>query len=318
MQVTGETCQASARGQGELRLHLPALSRTFQAATALVRDPKRLELQAVLNMVLRDPLLSIRLLDQANATREAHKRPISNLEQAVYMLGPLTVTGVVLGMNLMSPPIRLQGKAQWLLDQLVRHSLATAFLTRFLYGRAVGDESGANVAFAAGLLHDYGKIVLLYNKPQQAAAAYAAGSGLPVDRRLRERQCFGYCHTHAGDLAATRLHLPGPLHDVIAHHHDLRPADREQAPARLRRMTCAANQAAKAMGFGFPDRSEWKRCLAHPVWRTLLRCDFPMFRQVDSLADVLIQQTASLHAFVHLQSLALAWPKHGSSVGKFL
>jgi len=158
------------------------------------------------------------------------------------------------------------------------------------------------VALTAGLLHDFGKIILVYTYPEEAVALYEGG-GLDAhvqadDLREMERLLFGCDHAEAGEFAALRLRFPEPILHVIRHHHspelcpDPTPAD------RLVRTVAAANLGAKAFGYAVGGEACWETCAASPAWQRLVEQDLPHVRTTEDLALMLDWVRPDVGAYV--------------------
>jgi len=136
------------------------------------------------------------------------------------------------------------------------HSLGVACCARALAG--VGNKVDPDDAFLAGLLHDFGKMVLDEYVPTeyQEAVKHANIEGVPV--REGEQHVFDVEHAYVGRKITGQWGLPDRLVQAVANHHhydvllkDADPAEPEGFQAlALAQITCLANQLAKAFGFG--------------------------------------------------------------------
>ena len=291
---------------GRLELRCPPLPQTLVEATHLIDHPEQLEVGPVTAMVQRDPIVVAKLLHIVNSAYYGLRSTINSVERAVVMLGPVAVAGIVVGMNMLRLNAVLDGPALRCFDRLIRHSLATAFLLRHLVeassGRAArGGASRVGVSFTAGLLHDFGKIILVYNFPKEALELYDKRSldeqiQEPDIRRL-EQLLFGCDHTEAGEYVARKLGFPDALTDVIRYHHGDEHTLPDRETARLLRATAVANLAAKAMGYAIETPPSWEEALAEDVWAALLP-DLPHYSRATALADDLRAQQEHLDQYV--------------------
>jgi HD-like signal output (HDOD) protein len=81
------------------------------------------------------------------------------------------------------------------------------------------DLDVAEQAFAAGLLHDLGKLLLAANLPEafRQAIALAREQGRPVWEA--ESQVLGVCHAELGACLLGIWGLPAPIVEAVALHH---------------------------------------------------------------------------------------------------
>src|SRR5690606_36660664 len=139
------------------------------------------------------------------------------------MLGPVAVAGIVVGMNMLRLRMTLDGRGTDTFRRLTQPSVATAFITRqnlewpprerpLSHHRA---SARMGVSFTAGMLHDFGKIILVYNFPDEAVGFYdPRGLGDSVkdeDSRHLEQLLFGCDHCEAGEYVARKLNCPENL-----------------------------------------------------------------------------------------------------------
>ena len=75
-------------------------------------------------------------------------------------------------------------------------------------------------AFAAGVLHDIGKVIILLNRPEEYAEVQKRLEQGAPDCAAVERAVLGFDHTRVGDLLLTRWSMPDGLRAVARWHHD--------------------------------------------------------------------------------------------------
>lgn len=291
---------------GRLELRCPPLPHTLVEALDLVDHPEQIEVRTVTAMLERDPLVVARLLQTVNSAYYGLHRTVSSPERAVVMLGPVAVVGIIVGMSMLRLRSVLDGPAGSCFSQLIRHSVATAYLTSFLLDEAAEPDAPKvhparrGAGFTAGLLHDFGKIILVYNFPAEAVALYeeqALNAHVSTDDfREMESLLFGSDHTEAGEFAALKLHFPEPLTRVIRHHHAPERAGGGAAAEALVGAVAVANLAAHAMGHGFGSPTSWEDALADPAW-SLYATRTPAFT-IDTLAEALEARQDDLDRYV--------------------
>ena len=291
-----------------LDLRCPPLPQTLSDALELIHRPERLEVGPVTEMVERDPAVVARLLQTVNSAYYGLERPVSNTQRAVVLLSPVAVTGLVVGMNMLKLRSIMEGPATVCFLRLIRHNTAVAYLARHLHDELPSNgpsrvrDDFVGDAFTSGLLHDFGKIILVYNRPEEAVALYEDGSleqevQNPNDQELEEL-LFGFDHTEAGEYAARTLNFPEAVIHAIARHHDADALTDDGPAGRMLRAVTAANRAAKAMGHAFGASTDWDACMDHPVWDLLLERDLPHLDDRRHLRDTLRIEQDSVDAYV--------------------
>lgn len=307
-----------------LELRCPPLPQTLLQALELMKMPEKMGIGSITDVVRRDPVVAARLLHTANSAHYGLRKRIGSVDRAVVMLGPVAVAGIVLGMHILRLRTTVEGPTAGCIQQLVRHSTATAYLTRYLLehvpsigdapspqsnGTAVRLSRGMGMPFTCGLLHDFGKFILIYNYQDDALRVYGrdviVGTAAMQDVREAERRHFGCDHTEAGAFAARKLHFPEALVDVIRHHHDPPTQAADQKTNRITRATAAANLAAKAMGYGHPSDRSMAEIGEHPLWQELADHHLNLEESPRSLIEELLRQKPHLDRYVQDASEAV-------------
>lgn len=288
----------------KLELRCPPLPQTLMEAMELIEQPEKLEVGPVTEMVQRDPIVVARLLQIVNSAYYGLRHPISSADRAVVMLGPVAVAGIVVGMNMLKLRSMLDGPAAPCFLRLIRHSIATAFLTRHLLDHdAARSMTRIGVGFTSGLLHDFGKIILVYNFPEEAVRFYDNRALdeqlLDEDERHLEQLLFGCDHTEAGEYVARKLRFPDTLTDVIRLHHEPDRSSGSPETDRVVRAVAVANLAATAMGYAFTHERRWEACQEAPVWSAFLAAQAARYPSADALLADLHAQQLHLDAYVH-------------------
>jgi HD-like signal output (HDOD) protein/CheY-like chemotaxis protein len=163
-----------------------------------------------------DPAATAKVLHLVNSSAYTAGHRISDVAEAVSLLGLHTVRGLALGHGLIHP-FEPGGAvpAGWI-EALTRHAVETARLSRLL---AAG-TGGASEAFAAGLLHEVGQLVLASSRPAAFAVALAAwrDAGAHATLAAAELAALGVSHVEAGTDLLGRWGLPAPVVEAVAGH----------------------------------------------------------------------------------------------------
>jgi putative nucleotidyltransferase with HDIG domain len=174
------------------------------------------ELEDVVAIVQSDLALTARLLRFTNSAAFGLGREVDSVEEAVRFAGDKIITGLALegsATRVYASELSAygcEGGALW------RHSLITALFAREFAQRS-RDRSKSGLAFAAGLLHDVGKVVLAGHMP-------ASPSELLTDREvpdfeMLEQRATGADHSELGAQVAEHWELPRAIVESIRHHH---------------------------------------------------------------------------------------------------
>ena len=290
----------------QLELRCPPLPQTLMEALELMEHPENLEVRPVTRIVQRDPFVVARLLHIANSAYYGLRNTISSAERAVVMLGPVAVVGIVIGMNMLKLRSVFEGRVNEIINKLTEHGIATAFLARHLLegpprsNQPLFERIGAS--FTAGLLHDFGKLVLIYNFPDKAAALYDQKI-IPIhlkgDEPLeREQLIFGYDHIEAGEYAARKLGFAEELTCAIQFHHHPEACGEHTGNRRLVWGVAAANVAAKMLGYHFERPLPIEEATSLPIWQQLIENRYVAHHTPEALIEDLFAQKPHLQAYL--------------------
>jgi HD-like signal output (HDOD) protein/serine phosphatase RsbU (regulator of sigma subunit) len=172
--------------------------------------------QEIAQKVSTDPLLTAELLRMVNTPLFGLGKEIQSIQHAVTILGSKALRNVVLCLSI-GQVIDERAFATLDIKPFWEDSLRRAVTARLL-----ATHSGLNPddAFTAGLLQDFGLLVLLHLFPDKQPHWAELRIMTPAERLQEENQLFG--HTH--DVVAAQLMqhwgLPDNLSQSLAHHHD--------------------------------------------------------------------------------------------------
>ncbi len=253
---------AKGTSLGKMQLNFPTLPHTFLHAMELSRHVGDVSIEEVVQVIQNDPSAVTRILRVVNSAYHGMRSEVNSIHQAVIILGPEAVLGIVMSMSLIDLRASLNVTTTAPFLNLVRHSIATGFLARHIFAISSeykGDNQAGrnqqNEAFTTGLLHDFGKIVLLHNFPDQAADLY--GNLMPEDiddeEALNvERNVFGFNHAETGGYLMKLLKFPATIAAIVERHHSNSTSD--QLPPELRgllHIVVVSNCLANTLGYGF-------------------------------------------------------------------
>lgn len=244
-----------------LDLRLPPLPQTLLQALELLHAQGSPSAEDVARVIRRDPAVVSRILKQTNSAYYGLRRSVTDVERAVGIMGPTKAIGTIVSLCILEIDKLTEGPAGSCSQHLLRHSEATAFLTRYLLNERTSQQrqsapaetpSSESNGFTAGLLHDFGKLVLIYNYPEKAILLYESRIFeeylSETDPRMLEQLVFGCDHTEAGGYAASEMNFPQDLIDVIRYHHDLDDAQGKTDAMETLRAVGIANRSTKTMG----------------------------------------------------------------------
>ena len=175
-------------------------------------------LDRIADLIGKDLSMTTKILQLLNSAFYGLPRQITELEEAIGLLGLDTVKSLVLGIQLFSQYDKVK-PVFFSIDRLWKHSLTIAKAAREVMLLESQDETLGDEAYTAGLLHDLGQLVLVTNFDEQyhGAQSLARRNHLPLWEV--ERELFGVSHAEIGAYLLGLWGLPIGIVEAAALHH---------------------------------------------------------------------------------------------------
>ncbi|HEX9593267.1 MAG TPA: HDOD domain-containing protein [bacterium] len=199
----------------------------------LMADPT-VDAEQIGEVLSHDPTLVGELLRVANSSFYGRRGKVSNLAAAIMVLGFNALRNLVVALSTRE----IYGSFDGLPRALWEHANAVAVVAA-----AVAQRVGmvpVEDAFAAGLLHDLG-MLLLHRMDEDRYAALLAGTPNLAALDEAERQVWGFDHGEVGAALAVRWGLPERMVMVVGAIHHLEKV--AQGDAVVRRMAACVSLA---------------------------------------------------------------------------
>lgn len=149
-----------------------------------------------------DPVLSAKLLRLANSAYYHVSRSIGTVDEAVRMLGFVSVRTLVISAGLVSGFKTVPGLD---LKRFWHFSLNTAVAAKWIARKA---DDNPELGFTIGMMHGLGQLVMHIGLPQQMLALDAQVGLYATGRLAAERAEIGYDHSAVGAVLAERWKFP--------------------------------------------------------------------------------------------------------------
>ena len=190
------------------------------------------------NLIRADAAFSTAVLRIANSPLIAFSKNVTSVLQASMLLGFVQLRRMVITVGLKA---YFNNSFTPLLKACWRHSVACAIIAERSAEWSLLDKE---FAYAAGILHDIGRLALATVIPASYARVVERGADWPQDVLQIESELCGIDHCEAGYSLVKTWNLPGPFLDIAACHHS--PGVRLSGTAALLAPSCAM---ADTLGF---------------------------------------------------------------------
>ena len=174
-------------------------------------DKDDVNVHDIAHHISTDPVLTAKLLKQANSAFFGLARSVATVRDALAMLGLTRVRALVLGAVMdksfdVVPGVKL--------EQFWRYSFNTANLARYV---ALQVDIDLNLAFTVGMVHSIGEIVMHVGMPDTMLKMDETVVPLAIKRSQTEFESFGYTYADVGAALARSWRFPKSIVNAIAY-----------------------------------------------------------------------------------------------------
>ncbi len=236
---------------------MPSLPTTVTKVLEICNNPRTSpsDLNRVISL---DPVLMGRVLKLINSAYYGLSNQITSLVRAIIMLGINTVKNLALSSAVLDRVSRKDDFRALNMEGFWRHSLCVGVTAKLIAKRRGADPKTLEEYFAAGLLHDIGKIPLNNALAEEYLRTMSLADMERIPLYAAERRGLGLDHCEAGGLVAESWKLTGAIVDTVRWHHDL--AGYEGGHGDVLRTVAVADYFANREGIGFsgnrfPDKA---------------------------------------------------------------
>jgi putative nucleotidyltransferase with HDIG domain len=167
-------------------------------------------------IIAQDLSMTAKILQLVNSAFFGVRRRIADPVEAVVYLGVDTVRSLALAVSVFSQ-FDSRSNPGFRIEELRDHSAAVATLARQIAKSMSLSKAAADDAFAGGLMHDLGKLVLGCNFPDRYREVMKEQD--PLSAREAETRNFGANHCAVGAYLLWLWGLPESVTEIVACHH---------------------------------------------------------------------------------------------------
>lgn len=193
---------------------LPSTPAVYFELTKAVARPE-VGLAEIANIVDCDAAISVKVLQLVNSAYFGLAQPIASIHQAVLYLGVDLLKALALTAHVFTKEqsTKLEGFSMNLLQE--QSMLCAQLANRLVDDQGLGDE-----AYAAGLIHDIGKVVLAVGMPKEFAEVLRTARFRKVASHLVEKELLGVTHAEVGAYLLGAWGLPFSTVEAVAFQHN--------------------------------------------------------------------------------------------------
>jgi HD-like signal output (HDOD) protein len=199
--------------------NLPTLPQLASHLMKALNDPNASTTQ-IAALVSRDISLSAKILRLANSAFYGIPRTITNINNAVVILGYKVINTLVLSLTVFDMFPNETHTTRFNRTLLWKHCIQCGLLARLLVSRSPRCLTEPEDAFCTGLLHDIGKVVMEQFLHDDFANALNYAETNHTSFIKAEIGHLPFTHTQVAGWLLTRWDLPENLLSSIVYHHN--------------------------------------------------------------------------------------------------
>ena len=228
--------------------NMPSLPTSVAKVLEVCNNPQTSP--ADLNHVISlDPVLVGRVLKLINSAYYGLGQQVTSLVRAIIMLGINTVKNLALSSSVVGNLAKNKTAAGLNMEGFWRHSLCVGVASKAIAKKRGVDIKQLEEYFAAGLLHDIGKIPLNAVLANDYMLTVSSSDRERISLVHAEDRNLGINHCAAGALIVKAWKLEGSVGDAIIFHHNYPDYDGDHK--ELLYTTILANRFAWESEIGF-------------------------------------------------------------------
>jgi putative nucleotidyltransferase with HDIG domain len=174
--------------------------------------------QVVGELISKDLAISSKLIQVVNSAYYGWARQVSEPADAVMLLGLEATASLVLSIESFARFDKIK-PLYFSIDEVWKHSQKVAHFSKTIAETVSGDPAIIKDSFAAGLLHDIGKLALALNFEEEYRQAIGLAETKNLTTCQAEIEVFGACHSEAGAYLLSIWGLPVSIIEAVASHH---------------------------------------------------------------------------------------------------
>ncbi|MEX0599086.1 MAG: HDOD domain-containing protein [Rhodothermales bacterium] len=223
-------------------IELPPLPRTVTEVSKLLAeetDPP--DTPRLVEIVKADPVIGTSVLRRINSAYYGMRTRVVEIDKATQLLGCEEVCDIVRTAGVMKLGDIFETETQIeIFDRIMELSLGAATYTKMIADKY--DIPQKSIGFTTGLLHTVGRLILLYNRPNDYEALWFTTEKGRPPTVTSEQIIFGTDHAELSALAGEEWRLPENAVTVMRFY--LTPGHINLQPSRVLALCLAVASAA--------------------------------------------------------------------------
>lgn len=197
---------------------LPVLPDVYEKLNNSLNS-ERANARDIANVLEQDPVMAAKIMQLVNSAYFGLSREINRIQEAVTILGVRMIRDLVLTSHLFESYPQTDDWKSFSFKQIHQRSMAVARAAQHIARAAKADRHVQAQAFLAGLLHDFGVLVLASHNPADYHRIISKASLMEQPVYAIEKLELGVTHAEAGAYLLALWKLPPRVIEAVLFHH---------------------------------------------------------------------------------------------------
>ena len=197
---------------------LPVLPDVYEKLNNSLNS-ERSNAREIAKVLEQDPVMAAKIMQLVNSAYFGLSREISRIQEAVTVLGVRMIRDLVLTSHLFESYPQTDDWKSFSFKQIHQRSMAVARAAQHIARAAKADRHVQAQAFLAGLLHDFGVLVLASHNPLDYHRIISKASLMEQPAYAIEKLELGVTHAEAGAYLLALWKLPPRVIEAVLFHH---------------------------------------------------------------------------------------------------
>ncbi|MGD2098643.1 MAG: HDOD domain-containing protein [Desulfobacterales bacterium] len=202
---------------------IPTLPTIVFELNKYLRDPDT-SIKTVCDTIEKDQAIALKILKLVNSAFYGFKSKISDLRNAVVLLGYNAVRNAIVSLSVINAFPKRVKLMDFDISQFWKHSLAVAVTSKNI--AQLSKKESPDNCFVGGLLHDVGKVILAQYFQNLFETVWSTLQKEHLTFYEAEQKSLPIDHAKIGAHLAAKWQLPQGLIDAIRWHHDFQPENK--------------------------------------------------------------------------------------------
>jgi putative nucleotidyltransferase with HDIG domain len=199
---------------------IPTLPTIVFELNKYLQDPDT-SIKTVCDTIEKDQAIALKILKLVNSAFYGFKSKISDLRNAIVLLGYNAVRNAIVSLSVISSFSKRVTLIDFDISQFWKHSLAVAVTSKNI--AQLSKKESPDNCFVGGLLHDIGKVILAQYFHDLFEKVWKTLQDEHISFYEAEQKMLSIDHPRIGAHLASKWQLPGGLVEAIRWHHEFQP-----------------------------------------------------------------------------------------------